>query len=250
MSSVEAGHLSGERDAPEGSAILSITGLTVRYGNVVAVDGVDLDVPAHGAVALLGVNGAGKTSLLRAVSGLVDHEGDVALDGVPLGRASAQRIARSGVAHVPEGRRLFPNLSVHENLQVSAAARGGRGRSFEPDDAYTLFPALVPLRTRRAWSLSGGEQQMVAIGRALCASPRVLLLDEPTLGLAPIVVDSLYGALEALKREVPILLVEQATDLALAICDDAYIMRNGRIALHAPSVELRESGDLLATFLG
>ena len=230
--------------------VLAVTGLTVRYGNVLAVDNVDLVVPDNGAVALLGVNGAGKTSMLTAISGLTPHQGEVVLDGQALSGRSAQRIARAGIAHVPEGRRLFPNLNVHENLQVSKAAVAGRAKKFVPDDIYELFPALKPLRKRQAWSLSGGEQQMVAIGRALCSSPRILLLDEPTLGLAPVVVDILYDTLTRLKSEVSILLVEQATDLALTICDEGYIMRNGRIALQASTDELRGRDDLMATFVG
>lgn len=239
-----------ERSGTERTPVLQTVGLTVRYGNVLAVADVDLTVPADGAVALLGVNGAGKTSLLTAISGLTPYSGEVRLDGELISGRSAQRIARAGVAHVPEGRRLFPNLNVHENLQVSRPAVAGRPRKFTPDDIYELFPALVPLRRRQAWSLSGGEQQMVAIGRALCASPRVLLLDEPTLGLAPVVVDILYDTLTRLKREVPILLVEQATDLALTVCDEAYLMRTGRIAQRAATAELRTRDDLLATFVG
>jgi len=233
----------------DATPVLAVEALTVRYGTVTAVDGIDLAVPDRGAVALLGVNGAGKTSLLTAVSGLTAHEGTVRLDGSPLGRRSPQQIARDGVAHVPEGRRLFPNLTVHENLQVSKSARGGRPTAHRPDDVYDLFPALVPLRRRRAWSLSGGEQQMVAIGRALCAAPRVLLLDEPTLGLAPVVVDLLYDALEALRGEVAILLVEQATDLALALCDEAYVLRTGHVVLHGPAAELRARDDLMAAYV-
>lgn len=235
---------------PDRSPILELRSVTVRYGTVTAVDSVDLTVPNDGAVALLGVNGAGKTSLLAAISGLTPHEGEVLLDGQPLTGHSAQRIARAGIAHVPEGRRLFPNLTVHENLQISRAACGGRERSFDPDAVYELFPALGALRKRRSWSLSGGEQQMVAIGRALCAAPRVLLLDEPTLGLAPLVVDVLYDALDRLKAEIPMLLVEQTTDLALSICDEAYVMRTGRIVLRESTADLRQRTDLMRTFVG
>ncbi len=240
----------GGSDAPPTRLILSVKGLSVRYGTVLAVDGVDIDLPENGAVALLGVNGAGKSSLLSAISGLTPYDGEVVLDGSSINKRSAQHIARMGIAHVPEGRRLFPNLTVHENLQVSKPAVGGRSATYSPDDIYSLFPPLVPLRRRHAWSLSGGEQQMVAIGRALCASPRVLLLDEPTLGLAPVVVDALYDALVGLRGELAILLVEQATDLALSICDDAYVLRTGRVVLHGPASELRDRSDLMETFVG
>ncbi len=228
---------------------LSVRGLRVRYGAVVAVDGVDFEVPQLGAVALLGANGAGKTSTLDAISGLVAFDGQIELAGRALASLRPERIARLGVAHVPEGRRLFPNLTVHENLQVSRTGRGGRTSTYEPDMVYELFPALGPLRRRHAWSLSGGEQQMVAIGRALCAAPSVLLLDEPTLGLAPVVVDLLYEALRRLRGEVAMVLVEQATDLALAICDHAYVVHGGHIAIDATAAELAQRGDLLSTYL-
>lgn len=230
-------------------SVLRLRSVTVRHGPVTAVDGIDLDVADRGAVALLGLNGAGKSSLLTAISGLVPHEGEIHLDGAPIDRMTPQAIARAGVAHVPEGRRLFPNLTVHENLQVSKTARGGRPPRFVPSDIYDLFPALAPLRRRRSWSLSGGEQQMVAIGRALCGSPRALLLDEPTLGLAPVVVDLLYDALTALRGEVAMLLVEQTTDLALELCEDAYVLRTGRVVLHAPAEELRERDDLMSAYV-
>lgn len=229
--------------------VLRARGLTVRYGSVTAVDGVDLEIPHLGAVALLGANGAGKTSLLTAVSGLTPHEGTIELEGRSVSNASAERIARMGVAHVPEGRRLFPNLTVHENLQVARSGRGKRSSAHDPDAVYELFAALVPLRKRQAWSLSGGEQQMVAIGRALCAAPRILLLDEPTLGLAPVVVDLLYGALQQLRGEVALLVVEQATELALAICDEAYVLHTGRIALRGTAAEVAARDDLMTTYL-
>lgn len=236
-------------DRLEPPPLLRLSAVTIRYDAVLAVDGVDLEVPVDGAVALLGANGAGKTSLLTAVSGLTSYEGTIELDGVSLRGQPADRIARGGIAHVPEGRRLFPNLSVHENLQVARSARGGRPTRHDPGDVYELFPPLVPLRRRQAWSLSGGEQQMVAIGRALCAAPCLLLLDEPTLGLAPVIVDVLYEALQQLRGDVSILLVEQATDLALAICDDVYVLHNGSIAMHGPAAEVAESDDLMRTYL-
>lgn len=229
--------------------ILVVEDLTVRYGTVLAVDSLSLSVATAGAVALLGANGAGKTSSLAAISRLVPSEGRVMVDGNDVTRSSPQAVARRGVAHVPEGRRLFPNLSVHENLQVARSGCAGREPAFDPDAVYELFGALTPLRKRQAWSLSGGEQQMVAIGRALCAAPRILLLDEPTLGLAPVVVDALYDALQVVRRTVALVMVEQATDLALAICDEAYVMHAGRCVLHETTDGLGSGEDLLASYL-
>lgn len=238
-----------EGPAPTAERILVVVDLTVRYGPVLAVDSLSLSVGPAGAVALLGANGAGKTSALAAISRLVASEGRVVVDGSDVTRASPQAVARRGVAHVPEGRHLFPNLSVQENLQVARSGCGGRRPAFDSDAVYELFGALVPLRKRQAWSLSGGEQQMVAIGRALCAAPRILLLDEPSLGLAPVVVDALYDALQVVRRTVALVMVEQATDLALAICDEAYVLHTGRCVLHEATADLGSGDELLASYL-
>lgn len=239
---------SDHASTPE-TPILELTGLTVRYGPVLAVDQLNLTVPQHGAVALLGANGAGKTSTLSAISRLTDSSGTVRVDGADIAGRSAQAVARLGVAHVPEGRMLFPNLSVHENLQVARTATAKRDATYGPDEVYELFPALRKLRKRQAWSLSGGEQQMVAIGRGLCAAPKVLLLDEPTLGLAPVIVDHLYDALQRIRQDVSLIMVEQATDLALAICDDAYVLHGGRCVVHERSDQLQAGGDLMKAYL-
>lgn len=240
-----------ETDNPPQSdtPILELSGLTVRYGPVLAVHELDLVVPQLGAVALLGANGAGKTSTLTAISQLTACEGTVRVDGDDVTGKTAQAVARMGVAHVPEGRRLFPNLSVHENLQVAKTAREKRSAKYGPNEVYELFPALAKLHKRQAWSLSGGEQQMVAIGRGLCAAPRILLLDEPTLGLAPVIVDGLYDALERIRREVALVVVEQATELALAICDDAYVLHGGQCVVHERSDQLKAGDDLMSAYL-
>jgi branched-chain amino acid transport system ATP-binding protein len=231
-------------------ALLEVRGLTVTYGTPTpAVDHLDLYVGEKEAVALLGANGAGKTSTLRAISGLVESKGTVVFDGAELGRRQPEDIARAGVIHIPEGRRLFAALTVEENLIIGGTARGGRDPHFSLSEIYDLFPQLSPLRRRGAWMLSGGEQQMVAIGRALLASPRVLLLDEPSLGLAPLVVDSVFGALRAIAPRVSILLVEQNAGMALDLCQRAYILATGRVVVSGNHDELPSRDELLATYL-
>ena len=230
--------------------MLEVADLSVRYGPVEAVAGVSLEVAAGEAVALLGPNGAGKTSTLSAISRLVPCTGTVTFDGRRIDRMRVESVARLGLCHVPEGRRVFPSLSVHENLQVATSARAGRAPIFTIDDVYELFPPLTPLRGRAGWALSGGEQQMVAIGRALVASPRMLLLDEPSLGLAPIVVDAVFGALQEVRERVPVLLVEQNTDLALELCDRAYVLAEGRVVLSGSAAELRGDQALIDSYLG
>ena len=174
--------------------MLALRNVEVSYGAVEAVRGIDLDVNDGEVVALIGPNGAGKTSTLNAISGLVGYRGSIVFDGVEARRLGVQAGARRGLIQVPEGRHVFATLTVQENLQVGETARRGRPSDYGIDDVYDLFPALRPLRDRDGWALSGGEQQMVAIARALVAGPRLLLLDEPSLGLAPLVTKSLFAA--------------------------------------------------------
>lgn len=228
---------------------LSVKGLRVAYGQAEAVRGIDLDVGPDETVALLGANGAGKTSTLRAVSQLIRSRGDISFYGQDLRRLQPDGAARLGLVHVPEGRRLFAPLSAEENIQVGLTARRGRPPLFSVDDIYDLFPPLGGLRRRAAWSLSGGEQQMVAIGRALVACPRLLLLDEPSLGLAPVMVSAVYQALASIRHRVPILLVEQNAHLALSICDRAYVLAVGRITRSGTSAELGDPDELLGSYL-
>jgi branched-chain amino acid transport system ATP-binding protein len=224
--------------------MLSISGLRVQYGNTVAVDGLDLPMAASGALALLGANGAGKSSTLKAVSGLVPYEGEIVFDGVSLRGMSPERIARLGLIHVPEGRRLFGNLTVLENLRVGMTARGRRGGGYSIGDVFDLFPALREIPGQMAWTLSGGQQQMVSIGRALVGNPRLIMLDEPSLGLSPLVSQTVYEALRQIAAQTPVLLVEQNFSAALRICDQAVVLANGR-SVYTGDVAGLEDGQLL-----
>jgi len=230
--------------------MLEIVGLRVTYGASEAVAGIDLTVEENGAVALLGPNGAGKTSTLRAISRLVPCEGVVRFDGEDLAGWSPDEAARRGLIHVPEGRHVFPTLTVEENLRMGHVAARKRKGGFSLDDVYALFPALGGLRRRDGYALSGGEQQMVAIGRALVAAPKLLLLDEPSPGLDPVILKAVFGALDEIRRHTPILLVEQNTQQALAICDRASVLVNGRVEMSGVAHELTDRQAMLASFLG
>jgi branched-chain amino acid transport system ATP-binding protein len=230
--------------------MLEISSLSIDYDGTRAVVDLDLTVEAGSAVALLGPNGAGKTSTLRAISGLASYGGTITFDGVRLAKLTPEKIARAGLVHVPEGRRVFGTLSVHENLQVGLTARAGRTGGYSMDDVYDLMPALRAIRKRPGWALSGGEQQMVAVGRGLLAAPRLLLLDEPSLGLAPIVVKGLFAALAEVSARTPILLVEQNSAVALRICQRAYVLVKGSVVLQGTSEDLGNREALIDTYLG
>jgi branched-chain amino acid transport system ATP-binding protein len=230
--------------------MLELKNVEVSYGAVEAVLGIDLTVGDGEVLALIGPNGAGKTSTLNAISGLVPYRGSITFDGAECRKLGVQGSARRGLIQVPEGRRVFASLTVMENLQVGETARRGRETTYSIDDVLELFPALVPLRDRDGWALSGGEQQMVAIGRALVASPRMLLLDEPSLGLAPIITKSLFAALAEIAQLTPILLVEQNTALALRLCSRACVMVAGKVVLTGTADELQDRSALVASYLG
>ena len=230
--------------------MLELKNVEVSYGAVEAVLGIDLSVLEGEVLALIGPNGAGKTSTLNAISGLVPYRGSITFDGAECRKLGVQGSARRGLIQVPEGRRVFASLTVLENLLVGETARRGREKLYSVDDIFQLFPALVPLRDRDGWALSGGEQQMVAIGRALVASPRMLLLDEPSLGLAPIVIKALFGALAEIAQRTPILLVEQNTALALKLCSRACVMVAGKVVLTGSADELQDRSALVASYLG
>ncbi len=234
--------------------MLEVTDLEVRYGSVTAVRGISLKVDEGEVVAIIGPNGAGKTSTLRAITGLVPRAGGrVVFRGTDISRWKAHRIVALGLGHAPEGRRLFPQMTVMENLRMGAYRRRGSAaiaRSLA--QVELLFPRLAERRAQLAGTLSGGEQQMLAIGRALMAEPRLLVLDEPSFGLAPMVVREIGRIVRSINRErgVSVLLVEQNARLALGIAGRAYVMETGRVALSGPAAALVESPHVKAAYLG
>ena len=239
--------------------MLEVRGLSVRYGPALSVlHDVDMDVEGGTVVALLGANGAGKTTLLRALTGLLPFHGgrvtagEVLLDGEALGRSSATALVRRGMAQVMEGRRIFAELTVEENLRAGAITVRDRRRVTEAaDEVFQGFPPLAERRGYQAGYLSGGEQQMLAIGRALMSSPRLLLLDEPSLGLAPRIVVQIARTIRALNRSgTTVLLVEQNAAMALAIADHAYVLQAGRVAMRGPAEVLRNDPDVQQLYLG
>jgi branched-chain amino acid transport system ATP-binding protein len=233
---------------------LEISGLTTAYGPVTALDSVDITAERGQVTAVLGANGAGKSTLLRTVSGLVRPEsGKVLLDGTDLTRAPAEAIARAGIAHVPEGRGVITELTVEENLRLGALLGASRGRT-EHDLArvYEMFPALAERRRRDAHVLSGGERQMLVIGRALLSGPDVLLLDEPSLGLAPRIVAQIFGLLRELVDSdgVTVLLVEQNARSALSIADAGIVLNLGRVVARDSADALAADDGLRHAYLG
>lgn len=230
--------------------MLTVRGLKAHYDGVQALRGIDLQVAEGEMVALIGPNGAGKSTLLNCLSGLVPHEGEVTFDGRGPLRLAPHRIARLGLSQVPEGRQVLSGMSVLENLLMGRLALGGRPERYALGDVYALFPLLEERQAQSAGTLSGGQQQMLAIGRALMGSPRLLLLDEPSLGLAPVIVNQLFRALQALNRAgMTILLVEQNARLALAVSQRAYVLERGRIVHQGPSAEIAARDEVIAHYL-
>jgi branched-chain amino acid transport system ATP-binding protein len=235
-----------------------LNNLSKSFGDTQAVRGVSLAIPAGTIFGFLGANGAGKTTTMRAVSGMVrPTKGQVLLDGKPVQGLPASRIARLGLAHSPEGRKVFGPLSVEDNLLLGAFRRLPRFFGFRAqaagdlDRVYELFPRLRERKKQAAGTLSGGEQQMLAIGRALMARPKVMLLDEPSMGLAPVIVQEVFRTIRRLKQEgMTMLLVEQFAKQALAVADYAYVMERGRIAIEGKPDELRRDERMLAAYLG
>ena len=231
--------------------LLELEDVHARYGAVEALGGVSLSVGEGEVVAVLGGNGAGKTTTLRAISGLVTTSGRVRFAGESITRAAPERVARAGIAHVPEGRGIFRELSVHENLRLGAYLhRGGFSEAYERVGGH--FPWLERRSAQQAGSLSGGEQQMLALARALVGRPRMVLLDEPSLGLAPMVVQTFFDLVRRLNREdgVTFLVVEQNATVALDVSNRAYVLEVGHIALTGESGELAKDEGIRSSYLG
>jgi branched-chain amino acid transport system ATP-binding protein len=234
-------------------SLLEVEGLRAAYGQVRVLEGIDFSIEKGRRVAMLGPNGAGKTTVLRALSGMVKTRGRVEFDGGSLvGRATAD-IARQGVAHVPEGRGMFPTLTVEENLRLGAyVRRDGAAVREDIRRCYGWFPRLEERRRLQAGSLSGGEQQMLAVSRALMLRPRLLMLDEPSLGLAPILTKELFRVLGEICDEqgMTVLLVEQNANLALDFADHAYVLESGRIALEGVADHIKGDDEVRRSYLG
>jgi branched-chain amino acid transport system ATP-binding protein len=233
--------------------VLELADVHVRYGNIRALQGVSLRVETGELVALIGSNGAGKSTTLRTISGLLrPTQGTVTFDGADITTAATDRIVGLGISHCPEGRRIFGSLTVAENLRLGGVSRSDAGAiTADLEMVFELFPLLKERLAQAGGTLSGGEQQMLAIGRALMSRPRLLLLDEPSLGLAPLMVERIFGTIGELKRQGrTILLVEQNVHQALDVADRAYVMETGRITLDGPAEVLRHDRKVEQSYLG
>jgi len=232
--------------------VLTLERLEVYYGEIHALKGVSLEVREREIVALLGNNGAGKTTTLKTISGLLaPRQGRVSFEGQPLTGVAPHAIVARGIAHVPEGRRIFNRLTVRENLMMGAYLRKDGGVAVDLDRVFALFPRLHERITQVAGTLSGGEQQMLAIGRALMAQPKVLLLDEPSMGLAPVLVEQIFDTIAAVNRQgTTILLVEQNAAMALSIATRGYVLETGAVVLSGSARALAENTDVRRAYLG
>ena len=241
--------------------ILKINNIEVKYHEVILViKGFSIEVPNGGIVALLGANGAGKSTTLKAISGLLNHEdgkvtdGSIEFMGERIDRMKAEKIAKMGIVQVIEGRKVFEHLTVEENLRVGAHMRKKNGRDIKDslEMVYHYFPRLREKRTETAGFISGGEQQMTVVGRALMTTPKLILLDEPSMGLAPLLIHEIFDIITRLNKEenISILLVEQNAKLALSIAPYAYVMENGRVVMDDTSEKLRENPDIKDFYLG
>jgi len=232
---------------------LELAGVDVAYGDLPALSGVDLVVDAGETVSVVGANGSGKTTMLRAISGLLrPRRGQVRFEGDRIDRLPCHRVVERGIVHVPEGRKIFPSLAVRENLELGSytrAAKARRGDSLER--VFTMFPRLRERMSQAAGTLSGGEQQMLAIGRALMALPKLLMLDEPSLGLAPLIVKEIFRTIAEINRAgTTVLLVEQNTRQALSLSRRGYVLENGRVALSGRGEELLGNEHVRRAYLG
>ena len=235
------------------STLLEVKGLFAGYGGIPALHGLDFSLEDGGVTTLLGANGAGKTTTLRALCGMIRARGEANFAGKRLIGMQTEDIVRLGIAHVPEGRGTFTRMTVEENLQLGAMTRrNGADIKQDIERVYDHFPRLRQRRLQQAGTLSGGEQQMLAIGRALMLRPRLMLLDEPSFGLAPLVVREMFDILGALNRDekVSMLLVEQNASLALSLADTAYLLETGRIVTSGPAAQIREDEGVRRSYLG
>jgi branched-chain amino acid transport system ATP-binding protein len=233
------------------AAILELRGLKAFYGQSEVLHGIDVAVEEGGMTVLLGANGAGKTTTLRAICGMVRSEGEIHFAGRQLARRTTEQIAALGIAHVPEGRGTFMALSVEENLRLGGYTRSGRPDA-EMQRMYGYFPILAARRHQQAGSLSGGEQQMLAISRALMMGPRLLVLDEPSFGLAPRIVEEIFNIVDRIRREerVSVLLVEQNASLALELADQAYLLETGYVVTSGSAKALADDPQIRRSYLG
>jgi branched-chain amino acid transport system ATP-binding protein len=232
--------------------MLEVTGLSVRYGSVEALRDVSIKVETGRLVAILGANGAGKSTLLRAISGIARvASGTITLRGEPISGLGAEEIVRRGVSHVPEGRGIFPDLTVSENLMIGAYVRRGQNVSADYSRVMAMFPPIERRERQFGYTLSGGEQQMLAIGRALMAAPRVLLADELSLGLAPIIVKQVFAKLDEVRKAgITVLVVEQNARLAMKFADYLYVLKYGQVVMQGAREEFERSTALVDAYLG
>jgi len=240
---------------PAEAPLLRIENIETYYGPIMAIRGVSLEVRRGRIVTVLGANGAGKTTLLKTVSGVMSPEkGAIRLEGKPIQGLEPDQVVRLGIVHVPEGREIFPLLSVAENLSMGAYTRrdGTAAVRRDLEMVYAYFPILKERQAQRAGTLSGGQQQMLAIGRGLMARPRIMLLDEPSLGLSPLLVQEIFAIIRRLNKEqgVTMMLVEQNAKVALDVADDGYVLELGRVVMDGPAEKLKQSKDIQAFYLG
>ena len=233
--------------------MLKVNDIDVYYGNIQALRNVSIEVNEGEIVTLIGANGAGKSTLLKTISGLLKPKrGSIEYLGSAIDGKAAQAIVKGGISHVPEGRRVFANMSVEENLELGAYLRKDReGIKKDLEHVYELFPRLLERRKQQAGTLSGGEQQMLAMGRALMSKPKLIILDEPSMGLAPLMVKTIFEIIKMVNKEgVTVLLVEQNANMALSVADRAYVIETGNIVLQGTASELQESEEVKAAYLG
>jgi branched-chain amino acid transport system ATP-binding protein len=239
--------------ATAGKTLLSLKNISVYYGNIAAVKGLTMQVPEGAIVTLIGSNGAGKSTTLRTISGLMHAKsGSITFDGKDISRAQGHDVVSEGIAHRPEGRRIFSRMTVDENLDMGAFSRADKdGIAADREHVLELFPRLAERINQKAGTMSGGEQQMLAVARAMMAKPKLLMLDEPSMGLAPVLVDLIFDTIEKIRDSgVTILLVEQNALAALRVADYAYVMESGALKLEGPAPALAENDEVIRAYLG